>query len=60
MWNALLVFTLSVAHAVAQYNCDAGCSLDPAVVGQPVCGSDGLSYANGCLAFCQVSVFAVE
>ncbi|GAX27049.1 hypothetical protein FisN_9Lh369 [Fistulifera solaris] len=53
MWNALLLLILWVAPAAAQYNCDAGCSLDPALMGQPVCGSDGISYANGCLAFCQ-------
>jgi hypothetical protein len=46
----LLLAPLVVVHAV-KYNCDSGCS----VVGTRVCGDDGTTYGNECIAYCQVS-----
>jgi hypothetical protein len=45
----LLLAPLVVVHAV-KYNCDS-CS----VVGTRVCGDDGTTYGNECIAYCQVS-----
>ncbi|GAX27050.1 hypothetical protein FisN_9Lh370 [Fistulifera solaris] len=50
---AYLILAFSFAGVVAQYNCDAGCSLDSAIMGGPVCGEDLLTYVNGCVASCQ-------
>jgi Kazal-type serine protease inhibitor domain len=37
------------------YDCNEGCDLDPTVSGESVCGEDGITYFNECLATCQVS-----
>jgi hypothetical protein len=50
-----LIVASCFASVAAQYNCDAGCSLDTAIMGGPVCGEDLLTYVNGCVASCQVS-----
>ena len=35
------------------YDCDAGCGFDEVGYGPPVCGVDGNTYFNACIAYCQ-------
>jgi hypothetical protein len=56
----VLLLLLVVAIDAQEYDCDKGCSLDPALMGGPVCGADDLEYQNKCLAICQVRPFIVD
>lgn len=40
----------------ANFNCDEGCSLKRQTMGPMVCGDDGITYFNECLAVCQVRI----
>jgi hypothetical protein len=37
-------------RSLATYDCNAGCDLKK----KKVCGTDGFTYTNECLAYCQV------
>lgn len=39
-------------EGVTTFDCDAGCDLKK----RKVCGEDGLTYYNECLAYCQVRI----
>jgi hypothetical protein len=38
------------------FDCSEVCDLDPEVSGKSVCGKNGITYSNECLAYCQVSI----
>lgn len=50
---ALLLLLFSLLSTVTSFDCSKGCDLDPTVNGKFVCGEDGISYMNNCLATCQ-------
>jgi hypothetical protein len=56
-FRKLACLLLVAAAAAVDYDCDVGCSMDTNVAGPKVCGVDGLTYGNECLAYCQVGLF---
>jgi hypothetical protein len=56
----LLLLIVPLVVNADTYNCDSGCSMDPDVMGPRVCGDDGFTYVNECVAYCQVSLWKPE
>lgn len=53
---AFVAGLMGASATASKYNCDEGCAL----VGPPVCGEDGMTYADECLAICQDVAIASE
>jgi hypothetical protein len=55
--RTVFILLASVTACYADYDCSLGCSMDPEEMGLRVCGEDGITYVNECVAICQVSLY---